>query len=146
MILLIIFLSGAIVSYFKNQEIYFQLISLLAIVLISLPSLSLFVNYYLFAKGKLLIMSAGKDTFYFGDKDSPVKYDKNDIELVKLFNMSESRNPVREFALTVIVFKDGRKIHIPNIFVNETHLLAKLRSCPVKHKNTYEFIPFKATT
>ena len=127
----------------KDQ--FFKILILFVMILTVLPSFSLFVNYYLFAKGKLLIMSAGNDTFYFGDKDNPVKYDKKDIELVKFFNQN-SRSITNVFALTVIVFKDGREIHIPNIFVDEINLLAKLRSYPVKYKYTYEFIPLSATT
>ena len=61
------------------SKIYF-VVFLLSCALFSIlyPVLSLF-NHYRYSKNKILIISKGNPTFYFGDLDNPKAYNKKDI-------------------------------------------------------------------
>lgn len=73
-----------ILLFFTKGVNHINLLGVLAILLTMLLAggginLLLFLNYYSYAKNKVLIMSKGNDTFYFGNKSSPVKYNKKAI-------------------------------------------------------------------
>lgn len=98
-------------------------------------NLIVFLNYYLYAKGKILIMSKGNDIFYYGNVINPVRYNKKDIESITTYQIENGRNPLNGFAVIKLEFKDETSIQIPNIFINEYSLQDKLFEYPQKYKN-----------
>lgn len=89
-------------------------------------NLILFFNYYNFVKDKILIMSKGKDDFYFGPINYPIKYDKKDILHYTIVRTGSQRSPFYEFAFVKIEFKNGVVLKIPNLLVNDLAIKEKL--------------------
>ena len=109
-------------------------------------NLILFFKYYLFSKNKILILSKGNDTFYFGDIFNPFQYSKSNIEQVILFQndgSSRGASPFRGFVILRVIFKDGNGFTIPNIFVNSDALKNKFAGFTLVEKNTSVFKVFK---
>jgi hypothetical protein len=100
----------------------------------------LIINYYLFAKNKMLIMSKGNDIFYFGDENNPIKYDKKNITQVVTYRSKGRKSPVSRFAVVEIEFKDGPNISIPDIFVSYPALQNKLFQYPQIDKAKFPFL------
>lgn len=84
-------------------------------------------------------MSKGNDTFYYGDKDLPTKYDKKDIECVTTIK-TNGKSVVGDFAIIKIDFKDGSCIKIPNIFVDYLQLNNKLFEYPRTEINKFPYL------
>jgi hypothetical protein len=89
-------------------------------------NLLLFAGYYRFLRDKILIMSRGNDTFYFGDIAHPVKYDKKDLLRYTTIKSSGPKNPVGGFAIIKMEFKDGTVLQVPNLLVDHYVLERKL--------------------
>lgn len=92
--------------------------------------LFLFFNYYNYAKDKILIMSKGNDTFYFGNTGNPLRYDKRNILQYTTIRSRGSRNQFSGFAIIEIEFKDGTVLKIPNLLVDYLALEQKLFEYP----------------
>ncbi|WP_345238716.1 hypothetical protein [Flavisolibacter ginsenosidimutans] len=88
--------------------------------------LLVFFNYYRYVKDKILIMSKGNDTFYFGNVDNPLRYDKRNILQYTTIRSRGSRNQFSGFAIVEIAFKDGTVLKIPNLLVDYAALEQKL--------------------
>lgn len=99
-----------------------------------------FWNYYRYAKDKMLYMTKGDDTFYFGDTSNPTKYNKNDIRQVVIYQPRGSRNPLSMFAVVEIEFRGSETIQIPNLFVNVSALRNKLYKCPIVQKGKWKLV------
>lgn len=93
-------------------------------------NLIMFFNYYRYAKSKILIMSKGCETFYFGNRENPIKYNKADITQFTISKVRNGKHPLSSFALVSIEFKDGSLIKIPNIIVDHLALEHKLSGIP----------------
>ena len=102
--------------------------------------LMVFFNYYNYVKDKILIMSKGNDNFYFGNIDSPVKYDKRDILQYTTIRSRGSRNQFSGFAIILIEFKNGTVLKIPNLLVDYTSLEQKLFEYPRIDKNKFPYL------
>lgn len=102
--------------------------------------LIIFFNYYNYLKNKILIMSKGNDTFYFGDVDNPLKYDKKDILQFTTIRSHGSRNQFRGFAIIEIQFKNGAILKIPNLLVDYTALEDKLFQYPRIDKDKLPYL------
>jgi len=124
----------------KINDIVFMVISLWLFVIGGGLNMILFFNYYFYAKGKLLIMSKGNDIFYYGEIDSPVKYDKKDIVQYTVKRGRGSRNVLNGFALILIELKDGTLLTVPNILVEYTAMENKLNQYPRIEKGGFAFI------
>lgn len=103
-------------------------------------NLILFFNYYFYARSKLLIMSKGNDIFYYGDINSPLKYDKKDIVHYTVKRGRGSRNVLNGFALIMIELKDGTLLTVPNILVEYTAIENKLYQYTRIEKGGFAFI------
>ncbi|MGN6603015.1 MAG: hypothetical protein ACTHK8_11225 [Ginsengibacter sp.] len=103
-------------------------------------NLLVFWNYYRYAKNKILIMSRGNDSFYFGDLQHPKIYDKKDISRVLFYRPGSYRNPLSSFVVVKIEMKNGQVIKIPNLLVSEYALQDKLYECPQVQKGGLRLI------
>jgi len=109
-------------------------------------NLILFANYYHQAKGKVVIMSKGKDEFWYGPSDDPEKFDKKEIMQVTLYENS-GRSLTSGFARIEIEFKDGRCVNISNLLIDRQALLDKLFEYPIKNVSAgWPSIPSSAST
>lgn len=102
--------------------------------------LIIFFNYYNYVKRKILIMSKGNNTFFFGNVDSPLKYDKKDILQFTTIRSRGTRNQFSGFAIIKIEFKNGTILKIPNLLVDYTALENKLFEYPKIDKNKLPYL------
>ncbi|MFT3704908.1 MAG: hypothetical protein QM802_21255 [Agriterribacter sp.] len=103
-------------------------------------NLILFFNYYDYSKNKMLVMSKGNDVFFFGNKDSPIEYNKKDILRFISVRSKSSKSPVAGFGFIIIELRNGKTIRIPNIFVDSNALENKLFEYPKIEKNIFPFM------
>jgi hypothetical protein len=98
--------------------------------------LMLFFKYYLFSKNKILILSKGNDTFYFGNIFSPFQYSKKNIEQVLIYQNNGYRSMISDFVIVKVIFKNKSEITIPSIFVNDVALRNKFSDYPQTEINS----------
>jgi hypothetical protein len=87
-----------------------------------------FLNYYFYARDKVLMLSKGNDLFYFGSPSDFKSFNKSDISKIIQIQHRGTRSPLVNFALFVIEFKDGTLLQIPNIFMQESLFGEKFES------------------
>ena len=102
--------------------------------------LMLFLNYYKYVKNKMLILSRGNDSFWFGDKSNPLHYNKKDILHYTTIKMGGSRGLYNRFAIVEITFKNGTVLKIPNLLLDDWVLAQKLFECPGSEKNEFPYL------
>lgn len=102
--------------------------------------LILFFKYYGYVKDKILIMSKGNDTFYFGTNDNLIRYDKRNIRQFTSIRSRGSRNQFSGFAIVEIEFKDGTVLKIPNLLVDNFALEQKLFEYPRVDDNSLPWL------
>jgi hypothetical protein len=107
---------------------------------------SIFINTWLATRNKVMIISRGNPIFYFGDKDSPERFDKKDITSLTSCGPGRSRSNHRHGAIGFVRIDLNtplpRSLYIPELMVGETDLLSKFSGIPVKQKGTwFAFIP-----
>lgn len=102
--------------------------------------LIIFFNYYSYLKDKILIMSKGNDIFYFGNFDTPTKYNKTDILQYYTIRSRGSRNQFSGFAIIKIEFKNGTILKIPNLLVDYLAMEQKLFEYPRIDVNKLPFL------
>lgn len=102
----------------------------------------LFLNHYLFAKDKLLILSRGNNNFYFGESKNLTHYNKNEILNYTTIRHHSNRSPINEFAVLKIEMKNGAVIKIPSIFLDYYSWERKLYNCDRLEKNRFPFLKF----
>ena len=111
-------------------------------------NLILFFNYYLHARGKLLIMSRGNPQFWFGDAANPELFNKDDIAHVTENSPARnSRNPLSGFRWIEINMKSGKSLAIPNLLIDADKLENKLyQHPPVLCEGFFPLIPSSASS
>lgn len=109
------------------------------ILLAALP-LRLFFIYYNYVKDKMLIMSKGNDTFYFGSFYDLVKYDKKHIVKCTIVKTMRSKSIYNGYAVVKIEFKNGTMLSIPNLLIDHRALEDKLFQCPKVHENNSPYL------
>ncbi|PWU04301.1 MAG: hypothetical protein C5B52_01705 [Bacteroidetes bacterium] len=100
----------------------------------------MFYQYYQYCKDKILIMSRGNDSFYFGLIPSPIAYDKKDILQYTIIRPANARHLLRGFSIVEIEFKNGTMIKIPNLVVDVPALERKLFQYPQIQRNKIPFL------
>jgi len=109
--------------------------------------LILFSNYYPYAKDKLLILSRGNDTFFFGPETAPQQFDKKQIARVTQYNSSGRRNGFSGYEWVSIEFNDGNSIAIPSLLIDSTDLVKKFPGIDqAEVKTNWPSIPRGAST
>lgn len=101
-------------------------LSIAAIFYIALP-LYYYFNYYIFSKKLHLILSKGKNEFYYGPSNDIRIFNKNEIENIKVYSSTYSRNPLAGFAICKILLISGEELIIPNILIDEEVLIKKFK-------------------
>jgi hypothetical protein len=100
----------------------------------------LFFNYYNHVKNKILILSKGNDSFWFGDKRNPLHYNKKDILYYTTIRMGGSRGLYNGFAIVEITLRDGTVLKIPNLLLDDIMLAQKLFEYPGTEKNELPYL------
>jgi hypothetical protein len=97
------------------------------------------IHNYRATRGKILIMSRGKDTFLYGLTDDLKEYKKSDI-LEMIFYGGQSRR-YGMLCYTRLIFKSGIEpdLYFPNSLIKDTDLISKLPEIP--HRYTVKFLP-----
>jgi len=118
-------------------------LGLMGIVLFLLEAL--FINHYRAASKKVLIISRGKDLFYYGWEQQPEAFDKKEIRDVIAYGGRNSKGFSR-LTRVEINFLDGRSIDISCLIISQVDLLAKFsRDKCRKNKVVFAFIPLSAS-
>lgn len=113
------------------------IIALIAFLIGGGLNLIFFFNYYYYARNKMLIMSKGNDVFYFGQKQRPEQFSKHEISKVITYKDANPRSPLSQFALVHLMMKDGRKLRVPNIFLEYYELQNKLSGISIVENNSW---------
>jgi hypothetical protein len=103
-------------------------------------NLILFLNYYNYVKDKILIMSKGNDTFYFGKISSPTKFNKSEIVQVTTIQSRSYKSPINAFAVVIIKLRDDTIIKIPNLLIEHFNLEQKLYKYPKIDKGGFPLL------
>lgn len=107
----------------------------------------LFSNYYRYAKDKLLIMSRGNDTFFFGPENAPQQFDKKQIAQITRYDSSGRRNAFGGYEWVSIEFQDGNTLVIPSLLIDSSDLVKKFPGIDQKEVRTsWPTIPRGAST
>lgn len=85
-------------------------------------------------------MSKGNDVFYYGDKTSPIKYDKKQIVQFTTIRNKSYKSPISGFAIVEIRLKDDTVIKIPSLLINYSSLEHKLFAYTKIEKNSFPFL------
>lgn len=85
-------------------------------------------------------MSKGNEVFYYGDIEQPTEYNKSQIQQFTVIKVSSSRNPISGFALVVIELKNGHRLQIPNLLVDDIAMKQKLKGIPNVKENRAPFV------
>ncbi|MDR3714667.1 MAG: hypothetical protein P4L51_17775 [Puia sp.] len=109
-------------------------------------SFSLFVNHYKASKDKVLILSKGKDEFFYGEEDSPAKFNKKDILDVTTYGMRQ-RGGYSCLTRVEINFKDGHSIDLSCLMLFHEKLMPKFTGVAThKRMRPFPFIPGSSTS
>ncbi len=102
-------------------------------------NLIFFFNYYNHLKGKMLIMSKGNNNFFFGSKENPVMFHKDNILFYTTIKVRSGRSLLSAFSIVEIEMMDGTCLKIPNLLVDQYELENKLSGIPneIKYKLPY---------
>jgi len=94
-----------------------------------------FLNHYTAAKGKLLILSRGKELFFYGAEDSPEQFDKKDIRDVVTYGR-RARYGYSRLTRVEINFKNNSSINISCLIIRQEDLALKFpdNSCRIIKK------------
>ncbi|MBV4358373.1 hypothetical protein [Pinibacter aurantiacus] len=137
----IIFLIIILLNHLYSTNIAELFVLLLVMFLIGGGmNLILFFNYYNYAKDKVLIMSKGNDTFYFGTAENLIEYNKKEILQYTIFRTRGSRSSINAFAVVDIALKNGTLLRIPNLLVGYQAMEQKLFEYKRIEKNRFPFV------
>lgn len=113
----------------------------LSVVLILARLLLLLINHYKVARGMVLIISRGKDIFFFGPEDSPAQFNKNDILDVITYGIKGRYNYGR-LARVEINLTDGHSINISCLIIRQDTLINKFRNQNCREiRKAFPFMP-----
>jgi hypothetical protein len=126
----------------------FFIVSLVLVFMVLLMTLTLaqLINHFRAVIGKELILSKGKDIFYFGKTGQPEEWDKKNIVSIVDFSPSAQRSSkYGRFVRIDIRSADSATartvpIYIPSVLISEIDLLAKFPS--IKSTHISKFFPF----
>ncbi len=125
-----------------NSTSYFPLsLSLIMLSIFVLPSIALFINYYRHSYKRQLILSRGKDFFYWGKLHDIKEYKKEDITSITEYHVANLRNPWSEYVYIKITISTKEEIFIPNLLLNESDITYKLR-LPNIISREEKYLPF----
>jgi hypothetical protein len=85
---------------------------------------SLAINHYRAAKGKILLLSRGKEEFSFGNIERPVTYYKKDIEQIITYGR-RGRGGYPPLTRVEILFTDGSSIDISCLMIRQETIVGK---------------------
>lgn len=100
------------------------------------PNLYLFFDYYYYSKDLCLKLAKGQNDFYFGPKEAPKEYLKEDIQIIRILSHHEARNSWNHNTVFEIIFKNGEVIRMPNLLIKTTVFVEKFpaQNMEWKHK------------
>ena len=116
---LLVLLKTILRNGIQNTEILESLLKVFLFCLIFFSfNIFLLVYFYLLTRNKILIISKGNPIFYYGNILEPFEYKKSEVESVTTIQ-ARGRVPFRAFSLVSIKFKDGNKLAIPNMLIDQ---------------------------
>jgi hypothetical protein len=102
-----------------------------------------FANHYRSSKGRILTISRGCPTFYFGSIDRPAAFDKNDIQEIMGYGGYKGADGLKR---TEIVFKDGRSVDISGLILAPFRLKDKFPGVVFNSRQvSFPFLPSAAS-
>jgi hypothetical protein len=115
------------------------LIMPLVLLILFIFQTALAVNHYKAARGRVLVISRGRDEFSYGPTENPVPYNKKDImEIITYGGRTKGGYP--RLTRVEISFKDGRSINISCLIIPRDSLVEKLAGYP--QREDYRLLPF----
>jgi len=111
-----------------------------------------FVNQWRSAKGKVLILSKGKDTFYYGRMEAPQAFNKQDIQsiwYVSPRNLQSGKfgNFIRIDLKPKDANTEVNSLYLPSLLIRDWDVLAKFPSIKAVYtRKNFPFIPRDVST
>ena len=103
--------------------------------------LSLFLNHYRLCKDKVLVLSRGRDEFYYGPSDSPELYSKKEIDSVITYGR-QGRGGYPMLTRVEINYKNGTSLNLSCLMIDRDDLVNKFPAAQLEiKKRTFPFIP-----
>ena len=141
---LIAFFPLAVFAMFRHNFIVAIICLVMALLFGGLVNLLLLLNYYRYMKPKILIMSKGNESFWYGNFYNPRRYEKNKIEhidIVSSYISNSKGNFWAEFAIYKIYFSNNDKpIAFTSLLIDKGDFTSKLNKAI--QKEVYETFPF----
>lgn len=132
-----IFFIGTIISGIRNYDspgtpLLLLLLSVIIFLLGGGLNLFLLSRYYIADKNTVIILSKGLPDFYFGTAQQLIKYQKQDILKIDLKGQSNTRSPVRDFAVYTIHLVNGTILSFTSILIPPDQLREKMPNVPIE--------------
>lgn len=120
---------------------YLSLLPCILLTLVTVPITILYANHWRAARGRVLILSRGKDIFYYGPADSPTAYSKDDILEVVTVG-ARGRNGYPRTTQVEIDFKNGTALYLSCLLLPQYEMVSKFPQCRQRTQKTiFPFIP-----
>jgi len=140
----IVFFIMAVFSLFRHNYTTSIVCFIFMMLLGGLANLLLFFNYYRYMERKILIISKGNESFWYGNIYNPRLYDKKNIERIEIessYLQNSKGNFWAEFAIYKIYFSNKDfPIAFTSLLINKSDFRNKFN--PVIIKEVYETFPF----
>ncbi|SDC45651.1 hypothetical protein [Niabella drilacis] len=82
--------------------------------------------------------------FYFGTAQHLIKYQKQDILKIAFSGQSNSRSPVRDFAVYTIFLNNGTRLSFTSILITPDQLRNKMTGVRIEEMHRFAWPAFKA--
>jgi hypothetical protein len=104
------------------------------------------INHYRAARGRLLVISAGKSEFFYGPAHLPKSYDKSEILEMVTYGMRGRGGGYNWLTRVELSLRNGTSINISCLIISRSALTGKLPACPQREKKVlFPFIPLSAS-
>lgn len=130
-----------------NRPLFFLFIPFTLFLSLGFLLAAQFVNQWRSADGKVLILSKGKDIFYYGPKDNPQAFSKQEIQKICFVSPRNLQSgKFGNFVRIDLHPKDGSNnidsLYLPSILIKDWDSLPKFPTSKVEFKySPFPFIP-----
>ncbi|MFN4085389.1 MAG: hypothetical protein ACK4LB_05555 [Spirosomataceae bacterium] len=114
-----------------------HLYNLVSWTLLNLGNFVLLANYYRADLRKVLILSKGQDTFWFGTDEQLVTYSKKDILYIKAYQNTEYRSLWHSYSIYEIGFSNGDVLYFSTLLLSESDVQNKFEGWDIEIVSRY---------
>ncbi|MBS1565860.1 MAG: hypothetical protein JST39_15840, partial [Bacteroidetes bacterium] len=132
-LLFVVLMFYLLISSRTSAPSYVLVLFLLIVLFLLSGAVILTINHWKASRGKALILSRGKDIFYYGPEENPVAYNKKDILKVVTVGI-QGRYGYPRTTQIEIDFLNGSSLYISCLLLRHQDLIANFPNCPKQAK------------